>query len=77
MTKDRDLSLQGPRREQLEPIVQTRPQASLISKKHCAVRPHLPAELGFRQGQEGQLAADTDPNVWSGRALQVVSPSWR
>src|SRR5258708_37581389 len=30
---------------------QTRLQASLISQKHCAIRPHLPAELGFRQGQ--------------------------
>jgi hypothetical protein len=30
---------------------QTRLQASLIRQKHCAIRPHLPAELGFRQGQ--------------------------
>ena len=30
---------------------QTRLQASLIRQKHCAIRPHLPAGLGFRQGQ--------------------------
>jgi hypothetical protein len=29
---------------------QTRLQASLISRKHCAIRPHLPAGLGFRTG---------------------------
>jgi len=34
---------------------QTRPQASLISTKHCVIRPHLPAGLGFRQGQERPL----------------------
>jgi hypothetical protein len=30
-------------------------QASLIRQKHCAIRPHVPAGLGFRQGQAAKL----------------------
>ena len=52
MTKDQDLSFQrGPGPEQ------TRLQASLIRQKHCAIRPHLPAELRFRQGQDEHALA--------------------
>ncbi len=30
-----------------------------------------------RKSDFGAVRAAFDPNVWSGRALQVVSPSWR
>src|SRR5260370_38207394 len=38
---------------------QTRLQASLMTQKHCAIRPHVPAGLGFRQGQVRFV-----PNPW-------------
>jgi len=34
-------------------------QASLIRQKHCAIRPHLPAGLGFRQGHQYQTEVET------------------
>ena len=52
MTKDQYLGFQrGPRPEHPTSANQTRLQASLIRPKHCAIRPQLPAGLGFRQGQ--------------------------
>jgi len=30
-----------------------------------------------RKSRLRRLTSESDPNVWSGRALQVVSPSWR
>jgi hypothetical protein len=52
MTKDQDLSFYETRdRNNKTSTDQTRLQASLIRQKHCAIRPHLPAGLDFRQGQ--------------------------
>src|SRR5262245_55467991 len=30
-----------------------------MTQKHCAIRPHVPAGLGFRQGQPGNFVAKT------------------
>jgi hypothetical protein len=50
MTKDQYLGFQrGPRPEQSN---QARLQASLIRPKHCAIRPQLPAGLGFRRDSD-------------------------
>src|SRR4051794_10781814 len=41
----------GPRPEQSDQRQPDQAAASLIGPKHCAIRPQLPAGLGFRQGQ--------------------------
>jgi hypothetical protein len=52
MTKDISASSVARDRNNPTSANQTRLQASLIRPKHCAIRPQLPAGLGFRQGQD-------------------------
>jgi hypothetical protein len=37
-----------------------------MRQKHCAIRPHVPAGLGFRQGQAEIEAKEKDagPSLW-------------
>jgi NAD(P)-dependent dehydrogenase (short-subunit alcohol dehydrogenase family) len=35
-----------------------------MRQKHCAIRPHAPAGLGFRQGQPDGDTAKIDRQVW-------------
>src|SRR5260370_41159220 len=58
---------------------QTRLQASLMTQKHCAIRPHVPAGLGFRQGQVGRDQIQAAP-PWRGaknRVPRLVTPPSR
>ena len=52
-----------------------RQQASLIRQKHCAIRPHLPVGLNFRQEKRHKAAWPVAPR-WNGRAIRRKSSAW-
>src|SRR3981189_1471105 len=55
-----------------------------MRQKHCAIRPHVPAGLGFRQGQVSAAEPDDDEGIeqvetivgTTNRSMAAMSGAW-